>query len=197
MEREKIHIEQAIIVEGKYDKIHLSQFVDAVIIVTNGFGIYKNEDTLSLIRHYANTSGIIILTDSDNAGNQIRGKIKGVVRDGKVLNAYVPEIFGKEKRKSVPSKEGKLGVEGIRPELVIEALEKCGAKLSHKKTGGVTMTDFLEDGFSGGKNSTLRRKELLSKLGLPQSLSSKATLEVVNSVMSFEEYKKLAEEIEK
>lgn len=197
MEREKIHIEQAIIVEGKYDKIHLSQFIDAVIIVTNGFGIYKNEDTLSLIKHYAATSGIIILTDSDSAGNQIRGKIKGIVKNGKVLNAYVPEIFGKEKRKSSPSKEGKLGVEGIRPELVIEALRRCGAEPSQKKTGGVTLTDFLKDGFSGGKNSTLRRKELLSRLGLPQSLSSKATLEVVNSVMSFEEYKKLAEEIGK
>lgn len=195
MEKEKIHIEQAIIVEGRYDKIHLSQFIDAVIIVTNGFGIYKNEDTLSLIRHYAKTSGIIILTDSDNAGNQIRGRIKSIVSDGKVFNAYVPEIFGKEKRKSAPSKEGKLGVEGISPELVTEALKRCGAEPSQKKTGGVTMTDFLEDGITGGKNSTLKRKKLLSKLGLPQSISSKATLEVVNSVMSFEEYKKLVSEI--
>ena len=99
MEREKIKLKQAVIVEGKYDKIHLSQLVDAVIITTNGFGIYKDSDTAELIRHYAKTTGIIILTDSDSAGNQIRGRIKSIVPEGKIYNAYVPEIFGKEKRK--------------------------------------------------------------------------------------------------
>lgn len=190
MEREKLYIKQAIIVEGKYDKIHLSQFIDAVIIVTNGFGIYKNEDTLSLIRHYAKTSGIIILTDSDSAGNQIRGAIKSVVKDGKVYNAYVPEIFGKEKRKATHSKEGKLGVEGISPDIIIDALERFAAQRTDKKTGTVTMTDFIEDGLSGGAGSSEKRRQLLAALRLPLSLSSKATLEVVNSIMSLEEYRR-------
>lgn len=190
MEREKLYIKQAIIVEGKYDKIHLSQFIDAVIIVTNGFGIYKNEDTLSLIRHYAKTSGIIILTDSDSAGNQIRGAIKSVVKDGKVYNAYVPEIFGKEKRKATHSKEGKLGVEGIPPDIIIDALERFAAQRTDKKTGTVTMTDFIEDGLSGGAGSSEKRRQLLAALRLPLSLSSKATLEVVNSIMSLEEYRR-------
>lgn len=193
MEREKIHLKQAVIVEGKYDKIHLSQFVDAVIIVTNGFGIYKDSDTAELIRHYAKTTGIIILTDSDSAGNQIRGRIKSIVPDGKIYNAYVPEIFGKEKRKTAPSKEGKLGVEGISPRLIVEALERAGiGQDTLQVREKITMTDFIETGLSGGKNSGNYRKKLLSHLKLPQSLTAKATLDAVNSIMSKEEFLKLA-----
>ncbi|MBQ2580269.1 MAG: toprim domain-containing protein, partial [Ruminococcus sp.] len=110
---EKLKVAQAIVVEGKYDKIKLSAVVDGVIICTNGFGIYKDKTTAELIRFYARTSGIIILTDSDSAGFQIRNHLKGLIQGGKVTNLYIPEIFGKEKRKSLPSKEGKLGVEGI------------------------------------------------------------------------------------
>ena len=109
----KLKIPYAIVVEGKYDKIKLSSIVDAVIIVTNGFGIYKNKETAELVRYYAEKTGIVILTDSDTAGFRIRGHIKSIVPKGKIINLYSPEIFGKEKRKTEPSKEGKLGVEGI------------------------------------------------------------------------------------
>lgn len=196
MEREKIKLKQAVIVEGKYDKIHLSQLVDAVIITTNGFGIYKDSDTAELIRHYAKTTGIIILTDSDSAGNQIRGRIKSIVPEGKIYNAYVPEIFGKEKRKASPSKEGKLGVEGISPKLIIEALERAGiGQDTSQEREKATMTDFIDVGLSGGKNSGELRKKLLSQLGLPQSLTARATLDAVNSMMSKDEFLRLAEEL--
>ncbi|MBQ4095381.1 MAG: DUF4093 domain-containing protein [Oscillospiraceae bacterium] len=196
MEREKIKLKQAVIVEGKYDKIHLSQLVDAVIITTNGFGIYKDSDTAELIRHYAKTTGIIILTDSDSAGNQIRGRIKSIVPEGKIYNAYVPEIFGKEKRKASPSKEGKLGVEGISPKLIIEALERAGiGQDTSQEREKATMTDFINVGLSGGKNSGELRKKLLSQLGLPQSLTARATLDAVNSMMSKDEFLRLAGEL--
>lgn len=196
MEREKIKLKQAVIVEGKYDKIHLSQLVDAVIITTNGFGIYKDSDTAELIRHYAKTTGIIILTDSDSAGNQIRGRIKSIVPEGKIYNAYVPEIFGKEKRKASPSKEGKLGVEGISPKLIIEALERAGiGQDTSQEREKATMTDFINVGLSGGKNSGEARKKLLSQLGLPQSLTARATLDAVNSMMSKDEFLRLAGEL--
>lgn len=196
MEREKIKLKQAVIVEGKYDKIHLSQLVDAVIITTNGFGIYKDSDTAELIRHYAKTTGIIILTDSDSAGNQIRGRIKSIVPEGKIYNAYVPEIFGKEKRKASPSKEGKLGVEGISPKLIIEALERAGiGQDASQEREKATMTDFINVGLSGGKNSGELRKKLLSQLGLPQSLTARATLDAVNSMMSKDEFLRLAGEL--
>lgn len=196
MERERIKLKQAVIVEGKYDKIHLSQLVDAVIITTNGFGIYKDSDTAELIRHYAKTTGIIILTDSDSAGNQIRGRIKSIVPEGKIYNAYVPEIFGKEKRKASPSKEGKLGVEGISPKLIIEALERAGiGQDTSQEREKATMTDFINVGLSGGKNSGELRKKLLSQLGLPQSLTARATLDAVNSMMSKDEFLRLAGEL--
>lgn len=196
MERKRIKLKQAVIVEGKYDKIHLSQLVDAVIITTNGFGIYKDSDTAELIRHYAKTTGIIILTDSDSAGNQIRGRIKSIVPEGKIYNAYVPEIFGKEKRKTSPSKEGKLGVEGISPKLIIEALERAGiGQDTSQEREKVTMTDFINMGLSGGKNSGELRKKLLSQLGLPQSLTARATLDAVNSMMSKDEFLRLTQEL--
>ena len=111
-----LHIEQAVIVEGKYDKIKLSSILDAVIITTNGFSVMKNKEKLEIIRFYAQNKGIIILTDSDSAGFKIRNYLKGAIKNGKIINVYVPDIFGKEKRKAAPSKEGKLGVEGIDKE---------------------------------------------------------------------------------
>ena len=121
-----LKIKQAVVVEGKYDKIKLSSIIDGVIIVTNGYGIFKDKETLELIRYYARKTGIIILTDSDSAGFRIRGYLKGAVSSGKITNVYIPDIFGKEKRKSAPGKEGKLGVEGIKKQLIIEAFEKAG-----------------------------------------------------------------------
>ena len=122
----KIKIRPAVVVEGKYDKITLSQIIDGVIIVTNGFGIYNDEETLRLLRFYAKERGLAILTDSDRAGQKIRGKIKSIVPDGKIVNVYIPQIAGKEKRKALPSKEGTLGVEGMSAEIIVGAFEKAG-----------------------------------------------------------------------
>lgn len=123
-----LHIDGAIVVEGKYDKAKLKNIVDCPVIVTDGFGIYKNKDTVKLIRFYAENGGIIILTDSDSAGFRIRGYIKGIVPGGLVKNAFIPDIYGKEKRKAAPSAEGKLGVEGVPDEVIISALTKCAAE---------------------------------------------------------------------
>ncbi len=121
-----LKVEQAIVVEGKYDKIKLESIIDATIVVTNGYGIFKDREKLELIRFYARKKGIIILTDSDGAGFKIRGFLKGSVPEGSIKNVYIPDIFGKEKRKVKPSAEGKLGVEGIKKELIVEAFRKAG-----------------------------------------------------------------------
>ena len=140
-----IKIEQAIIVEGKYDKIKLSSIVNAVIIVTNGFGIFKDEEKLELIRYYARKTGIIILTDSDSAGFQIRNHIKGAVKNGKIYNVYIPDIMGKEKRKVKPSAEGKLGVEGVEKKIILKAFENAGITASESSDNSIpeiTKTDL-------------------------------------------------------
>lgn len=188
-----IHIEQAVIVEGKYDKIKLSSIIDAVIVVTNGYSIFKDKEKLAIIRHYASTTGIIIVTDSDSAGFVIRNYLKGAIKDGQVLNVYVPDIMGKEKRKDKPSKEGKLGVEGIDKEIILEAFEKAGVIFSekHLKIGEITRLDLYDDGLIGGANSSAKRAVLLKKLGLPQLLTTTSMLEILNSMLNIEEYKRM------
>ena len=186
---EKIKISQAIIVEGKYDKIKLSSFIDGVIIVTNGFGIYKDKDIVQLIRYYAQRQGIIVLTDSDTAGFRIRGHIKSIVPKGKIINLYAPEILGKEKRKTHPSKEGKLGVEGINVNVLKALFEKVGVKGEIRENPSpVTNLDFFQLGITGQKNSSRLREKLLDKLELPKLVSSKALLEIVNSRFSKDEF---------
>ena len=186
---EKIKISQAIIVEGKYDKIKLSSFIDGVIIVTNGFGIYKDKDIVQLIRYYAQRQGIIELTDSDTAGFKIRGHIKSIVPKGKIINLYAPEILGKEKRKIQPSKEGKLGVEGINVNVLKALFEKVGVKGEIRENPSpVTNLDFFQLGITGQKNSSRLREKLLDKLELPKLVSSKALLEIVNSRFSKDEF---------
>ncbi|MBQ8348729.1 MAG: DUF4093 domain-containing protein [Ruminococcus sp.] len=188
-----IKIDQAIIVEGKYDKIKLSSVVDGIIIVTNGFRIFKDKEKLELIRYYARTTGIIILTDSDSAGRKIRGYIKGAVHDGSIKNVYIPDIFGKEKRKDKPSAEGKLGVEGIDSDILIEAFEKAGITASESDSvHDITNMTLFENGLSGGQNSKLLRERLQMKLGLPSLMSSSSLIEVLNTMMNGEE---LAEEV--
>ncbi|MCM1269542.1 MAG: DUF4093 domain-containing protein [Ruminococcus flavefaciens] len=188
-----IKIDQAIIVEGKYDKIKLSSVVDGIIIVTNGFRIFKDKEKLELIRYYAQTTGIIILTDSDSAGRKIRGYIKGAVHDGSIKNVYIPDIFGKEKRKDKPSAEGKLGVEGIDSNILIEAFEKAGITASESDSvHDITNMTLFENGLSGGQNSKLLRERLQMKLGLPSLMSSASLIEVLNTMMNGEE---LAEEV--
>ena len=160
-----IKIDEAIIVEGKYDKIKLSSIVDAVIIITNGFGIFKDTEKLELIRYYARKTGIIILTDSDAAGRKIRGYIKGAVGDGKITNVYIPDVFGKEKRKVKPSAEGKLGVEGMDPKVLLEAFGKSGITASEGgKRSDITKLTLYELGLSGGENSRELREKMLKQM---------------------------------
>ncbi|MGN0621952.1 MAG: toprim domain-containing protein [Porcipelethomonas sp.] len=187
-----LKLKQAIIVEGKYDKIKLSSIVDAVIIPTNGFGIFRDKEKLALIKFYAETTGIIILTDSDSAGFKIRNHIKGTVRNGKITNVYIPDVMGKEKRKEKPSAEGKLGVEGIDKQLILEAFEKAGITADEAPSGPkLTKSDLYEFGLTGGANSTALRKHLLEYLGLPSLLTSNALLEVLNNMMDREELEKV------
>ncbi|HOO06571.1 MAG TPA: toprim domain-containing protein [Ruminococcus sp.] len=145
-----IKIDEAIIVEGKYDKIKLSSAVDAVIIPTNGFRIFKDPEKLSLIRYYAEKTGIVILTDSDSAGRKIRGYLRGAVNCGRIVNVYIPDIFGKEKRKAKPSAEGKLGVEGIDVPTLLAAFEKAGVTAgSSTRPSDITKVTLFELGLSG------------------------------------------------
>ncbi len=186
-----IHIDGAIVVEGKYDKIKLSRMVDCPIITTGGFGVFKSDETKALLRWYAEHGGIIILTDSDSAGFRIRGYIKGIVNSGEVKSAYIPDIFGKEKRKQKPSAEGKLGVEGVSERVIAEALERAGVigeRAEDRRK--ITRTDLYDDGLFGGGDASKKRAELLKRLGLPERLSVSGLLDVLNSSMSFEEYKK-------
>ena len=185
-----IKLEQAVIVEGKYDKIKLSSLIDGVIIVTNGFGIFKDREKLELIRYYAEKTGIIILTDSDNAGRKIRGYIKGAIKKGSIVNVHIPDIFGKEKRKIKPSAEGKLGVEGIDAAILRDAFSKAGITSSERTAPkDITKLTMFEFGLSGGNESSILRKKLQSRLGLPSMLSAGALLEVLNTMMTATELK--------
>lgn len=190
-----IQIKQAVIVEGKYDKIKVSNILDTLIIETDGFGIFKDKNKQKLIRRLAETRGILILTDSDSAGFTIRSFFNGIVPKEQLINVYIPDIFGKEKRKSEPSKEGKLGVEGVKSDVIIDALKKAGVKFdvdaeSPKKTQPVTKTDLFLDGLSGGKDSAEKRARLLKQLDLPEHLSANSMLKLINSFMDFDDYKR-------
>lgn len=192
-----LHLEQAVIVEGKYDKIKLSSVVDAVIITTNGFSVIKDKEKLEIIRFFAKNKGIIILTDSDSAGFKIRNFLKGAISDGKITNVYIPDIFGKEKRKSVPSKEGKIGVEGIDTQMLLEAFRKAGVISTEagSEREPVTKLDLFEAGLSGGSNSAEKRSELLKYLGMPELMTTNAMLEIINTMMSRDEFIKITERL--
>lgn len=192
-----IKINQAIIVEGRYDKITLSNLVDAVIIPTNGFSIYKDAETAELIKLFARKTGVIILTDSDSAGFQIRNRLKNIIGEGKIINVYIPEIRGKEKRKRSPSKQGLLGVEGMTKEVLLEAFGRAGvfAEECEVKADPVTKADLLDLGLAGGENSSVLRKMLQQKLGLPSRLSANMLLEAVNAMYTRSEFMNIAKEI--
>ncbi len=186
-----IKINEAVIVEGKYDKIKLSSVFDAVIIVTNGFGIFRDRETLELIRFYAEKTGIIILTDSDSAGRKIRGYIKSAVKKGSVRNVYIPDVFGKEKRKEKPSAEGKLGVEGINVKLILDAFRNAGITASENNSPhDIDKTVLYELGLSGKPDSKSLRLELQKYLGLPSLMSASSLVEVLNTMMSRDELEK-------
>ncbi len=177
-----LHLEQAIVVEGKYDKIKLSSIFDAVIVVTNGYRIFKDNEKAEILRFYARTTGIVIVTDSDSAGFKIRSHIKGIIPDGKIINVYVPDVFGKEKRKIKPSKEGKLGVEGLDQEVILKAFEQAGIVGTNPPANltKITHTDLYELGLSGGADSASKRAVILREMGLPERMSTSALLEILN-----------------
>ena len=169
-----IKINEAVVVEGKYDKIKLSGILDTVIVETDGFAIFKDKEKQRLIRFLAEKRGIIIMTDSDSAGFKIRSFIKNITKNDNVKNVYIPDVYGKEKRKTEMSKEGKLGVEGMETQIIMTALQKAGVMCveNTKKEGReITHTDFFEDGMSGGENSSMMRKALAKELGLPEMIS--------------------------
>lgn len=193
-----IKINQAVIVEGKYDKIKLSGIIDALIIETDGFGIFKDKEKQRLIRFLAETKGIVIMTDSDSAGFKIRSFINGITSSENITNVYIPDIYGKEKRKTEMSKEGKLGVEGISKDIIVEALRKAGvscAENNSEQRRSITKTDFFLDGISGREQSSFLRKELAKSLGLPERISASSLLKIINSYMTYDDYKESIEKI--
>jgi len=181
-----IRVREVIAVEGRYDKSTISNFVDATIVETGGFGIFKDKGKQTLLRTLAKERGIIILTDSDGAGMVIRNFLKGIVPAQYIKNAYIPEIFGKEKRKSSPSKEGKLGVEGMNADAIIAALKNAGATIDeakgHCRYDALTKADLYSIGLFGGADSANKRKILQEKLKLPSKMSSNALLQVLNII---------------
>lgn len=185
-----IKIREAIVVEGRYDKNTLSQIVDAPIFETSGFGIMKDKAQLSLLRKVADSRGLIVFTDSDGAGFVIRNFLKGAIQAHQLKHAYIPDIYGKERRKSAPGKEGKLGVEGMRPEVIVDALRSAGATIEGESathtTGNITKQDLMELGLSGGQDSSEKRKQLLKKLQLPEYMSSNAMLQALNLLIDLE-----------
>lgn len=186
-----IRLKQAVIVEGKYDKIRLEALLDATIIQTDGFAIFKDKEKQALIRRLAEKNGILILTDSDSAGFKIRNFLGGSVAQDKVFHAYIPDVFGKERRKDKAGKEGKIGVEGMETEALVQALTKAGVLFDEatEPSRKIEMIDLFEDGLSGGENSGAKKAALLKMLCLPERLSTKQLLQLLNTFMSYEEYK--------
>ena len=181
-----LKIKEAIVVEGRYDKNTLSQVVDALIIPVDGFQIFKKKDTVQMLRKLAATQGLIIFTDSDGAGFVIRNYLKGTLPPEQVKHAYIPDCFGKEKRKRRPGKEGKLGVEGMSPTVLETALRRAGATILGEETTPsaplLTKADLFACGLSGGAGSREKRQALLRKLGLPAHLSPNAMLPVLSAL---------------
>ena len=183
-----VKIREAIVVEGRYDKNTLSQIVDTTILETSGFGIFRDKAQLSLLRRVAQTRGLIVFTDSDGAGFVIRNHIKSAVPAQYLKHAYIPDIPGKERRKAAPGKEGKLGVEGMRPDTILESLRRAGATFLDGETAvpekTITKQDLVEWGLSGGADSSAKRKLLLQKLQLPEHMSANAMLQALNLLLT-------------
>lgn len=183
-----LKLRQALVVEGKYDKNTLSQIVDAPIFVTNGFGIFKDRDMMALLRTVAKQRGLIVLTDADGAGLVIRNRIKSAIAPQYLLHAYIPDVYGKEKRKAAPGKEGKLGVEGMDPETLLRALRNAGAEFldadseADRAQQPITKTDLYELGLSGRPDSRAKQLALKQQLGLPEHLSANALLTALNCI---------------
>ena len=193
-----VKIMEAIVVEGRYDKNTLSQIVDAPILETSGFGIFKDKKQMALLRRVAESRGLIVFTDSDGAGFVIRNHIKSAIPGKYLKHAYIPDILGKERRKAAPGKEGKLGVEGMTREVILDALRKAGATIegeSMEPAHQITKQDLMELGLSGGADASAKRLALLKKLNLPEHMSANAMLQALNLLYTREELNQLTEEI--
>lgn len=188
---DKVKVHEVIIVEGKYDLNAIKQIVDGIVITTDGFGVFHNQEKLQLIRRMAESRGVVILTDSDGAGFVIRNYLKGCLPKECVKHAYIPDVYGKERRKRTGSKEGKLGVEGMNAAVLRETLRKAGVLMAppHDTTGTpITKADLFSMGLSGGNNSNAYRKKLMAALELPEKLSPNALLDVLNGLFTRDEF---------
>ena len=191
--------DKVIVVEGKYDAIRLANLVDAAILRTEGFGVFKDHEKQELLRTLAEKRGLLVLTDGDSAGMLSRNYIRGLVPAEQITDVYVPDLYGKEKRKDKPSKEGKLGVEGIPDDILIDALQKAGvtgegdvpSEPSDRRP--ITRLDFYRDGLSGGPNSKAKRLALQKALGLPERMTGKQLLRIINMMVSYDEYRALVD----
>ena len=189
----KLKIKEAVIVEGKYDKIKLSSLIDGLIIETHGFQIFRDKKQLSFLRKMADTRGLLVLTDSDGAGFQIRHYLTGAIDPSKIKHAYIPDILGKERRKEKPSSEGKLGVEGLPVEILREAILRAGVSCGEEPRASsaahpITKLDLFEAGLTGRDDSSAKRRRFLSAVGLPEHLSVNSMIPVLNSMMTYEEF---------
>jgi len=194
-----VKIREAILVEGRYDKNTLSQIVDAPILETSGFGIFKDKKQMDMLRQVAQRRGLIVFTDSDGAGFVIRNHVKSAIPGKYLKHAYIPDVMGKEKRKTSPGKEGKLGVEGMSREIILQALRRAGATFEDGETsvsGEITKQDLMELGLSGGQGSAAKRRALLKRENLPEHMSTNAMLQALNLLYTLEELKEIVETLE-
>ncbi len=195
-----IKIREAIVVEGRYDKNTLSQIVDAPILETSGFSLFRDPKQLQFLRNIAQRRGLIVFTDSDGAGFVIRNHIKSAIEGRYLKHAYIPDIYGKERRKRTPGKEGKLGVEGMTREVILEALRRAGATVEGEECAvlpsGINKQDMMALGLSGGHGSSMLRKKLIKKLDLPEHLSANSFLQAINMLCTREEFLSLVQSLE-
>ena len=195
-----VKIKEAILVEGRYDKNTLSQIVDAPILETSGFGIFKDKKQMALLRQVAEKRGLIVFTDSDGAGFVIRNHIKSAIPAKFLKHAYIPDIAGKERRKRESGKEGKLGVEGMTKDVILESLRRAGATIEGEDMPvqqSITKQDMMELGLSGGTGSSEKRAALMKKLNLPEHMSANALLQALNLLYHYDELQRIVEELEK
>jgi ribonuclease M5 len=193
-----VKIKEAILVEGRYDRNTLAQIVDAPILETAGFGIFRDKEQMRLLRRVAEKRGLIVFTDPDGAGFVIRNHVRSAIPGQYLKHAYVPDIMGKERRKRTGGKEGKLGVEGMKPEIILDALRRAGATIEGEEgasSKGITKQDLMELGLSGGPDSSVKRRDLMKKLGFPEHLSANALLQALNLLYTPEELEKLVGEL--
>ena len=196
-----VKIREAIVVEGRYDKNTLCQIVDAPVLETAGFGIFKDKKQMALLRQVAQSRGLIVFTDSDGAGFVIRNHIKSAIPAKFLKHAYIPDVPGKEKRKAAPGKEGKLGVEGMTPEIILEALKRAGATIEGEVGAAaphqITKQDLMTPGLSGGPDASAKRLRLLKRLDLPEHMSPNAMLQALNLLYSLEELTQIMQTMER